>query len=342
MVTCGAFRLRERRPYERTVVSRNPHYYEAGLVTLDEITFIPVADAAAGLNLYRTNSAHAMTGDRLPPLFTSRVGRKKDVYSVSALFHIHPFFNCRKPPLDNVLLRYAMNMATDKEEMADAFGKGRTPAKTAVPRINGYEPPEKIMMAIGERHYDVLSYNPAAARELLARAGFPNGIGHNGVQLSFEYLIPDLPHSLPMAEILQQQWHRNLNLPIKIVSQELTAFINTVISGQFAIAEDGCGDYQDPNTFLGVWETGAPLSAAWSAPEYDAMMRTANSEVLPIMRLKELRRCEEYLLRAMPLVPLLFYGYAGFQKPYVRGLGTNFFDVHPFKYTWIDTKWRPS
>jgi oligopeptide transport system substrate-binding protein len=235
-----------------------------------------------------------------------------------------------------------MNMATDKEEMADAFGKGRAPAKTWVPRFNGYEPPDKITVTIGGQHYDVLSYNPAAARELLARAGFPNGIGHNGLQLSFQYLIPDLPDSLPMAEILQQQWRRNLNLSIRIVIQELTAFINTVVSGQFGIAEDGCGDYQDPNTFLGVWETGAPLSAAWSAPEYDAMLRRANSEVLPIMRLKELRRCEEYLLRAMPLVPLLFYGYAGFQKPYVRGLGTNFFDVHPFKYTWIDTKWRPS
>jgi ABC-type oligopeptide transport system substrate-binding subunit len=84
------------------------------------------------------------------------------------------------------------------------------------------------------------------------------------------------------------------------------------------------------------------LSVAWSAPEYDAMMRTANSEVLPIMRLKEVRRCEEYLIRARPLVPLLFYAYAGFQKPYVQGLGTNFFYVHPFKYTWIDTDWRPS
>src|SRR5581483_6840613 len=71
MVTSGAFRLSQRRSYERTVVRRNPRYYEAGLVALDEITFVPIASATAGLNLYRTNSAHAMTGDRVPPLCPS-------------------------------------------------------------------------------------------------------------------------------------------------------------------------------------------------------------------------------------------------------------------------------
>jgi oligopeptide transport system substrate-binding protein len=90
-----------------------------------------------------------------------------------------------------------------------------------------------------------------------------------------------------------------------------------------------------------MFETGGPLSASWSAPEYDRMIRRANSEVVPDLRLKELRRCEEYLLRAMPFVPLLFYGFAGLQKPYVHGLGTNLFDVHPFKYAWIDTNWKP-
>jgi hypothetical protein len=71
------------------------------------------------------------------------------------------------------------------------------------------------------------------------------------------------------------------------------------------------------------------------------MIRRANSQVIPPMRLKVLKRCEEYLLRAMPVVPLLFYGHAGFQKPYVRGLSTNVLDVHPFKYAWIDTEWKP-
>ncbi len=40
-------------------------------------------------------------------------------------------------------------------------------------------------------------------------------------------------------------------------------------------------------------------------------------------------------------LPLLLYGYFYLQKPFVHGLGTNLLDFHPFKYVWIDTKWRP-
>jgi hypothetical protein len=29
------------------------------------------------------------------------------------------------------------------------------------------------------------------------------------------------------------------------------------------------------------------------------------------------------------------------QKPYLRGIGANTLNVYPFKYVWIDTKWRP-
>ena len=82
-------------------------------------------------------------------------------------------------------------------------------------------------------------------------------------------------------------------------------------------------------------------NSTWSDETYDRMLQAANSTVEAPMRMKELARCEAYLLRAMPIVPLLFYGFAGFQKPYVRGLDINLLDTHRFKYAWIDTKWKP-
>jgi hypothetical protein len=72
----------------------------------------------------------------------------------------------------------------------------------------------------------------------------------------------------------------------------------------------------------------------------DAALTPGGSEVQRC-GCRELRRCEEHLPRAMPVMPLLFHGSAGLQKPYARGLGTNLFHVHPFKYAWIDTNWKP-
>jgi ABC-type oligopeptide transport system substrate-binding subunit len=342
IITSGAFTLREHRPNERIVVTKNARYYEAGLVALDEITFVPIPDATTGLNLYRTGDAHAMSGDRLPPLFTSAVQRKKDAYTAPAFFHIHPVFNTTKPPFSNRLVRYALNMATDKTEIAGMFGEGRNPAKTLVPPFPGYTSLSSIIVAIGERNYDVLSYDPAAARELLAKAGFPNGIAPEGKRLSFEYRVPQLPHARPIAEVLQQQWRRNLNIRMRPVTQEFKAYVTTLFSGQFEIAENGGGaDYGDPNTFLDLFETGGSLSVAWKDAGYDSSLHEANRMLDAATRMKALARCEAYLLRALPVIPLLFYGFAGFQKPYVRGLETNLLDVHPFKYAWIDTNWKP-
>src|SRR5262249_44184563 len=98
---------------------------------------------------------------------------------------------------------------------------------------------------------------------------------------------------------------------------------------------------QDPNTFLDLFQTGGPYNAIWNDTKYDAMMKNANIIADVATRMKALARCEEYLLRAMPILPLLFYGFAGFQKPYVHGLSNNLLDAHPFKYVWIDTNWKP-
>jgi oligopeptide transport system substrate-binding protein len=342
IMTSGAFTLREHRPYDRIVVAKNPRYYESGVVGLDEITFLPVPDATTSLNLYRTGAAHAMSGDRLPPLFTSAVQRKKDAYTAAAFFHIHPVFNTTRPPFNNVLVRYALNMATDKREIAGMFGEGRHPARSFVPPFEGYEPPGSVIVTIGGTTYDVLAHDPVAARALLAKAGFPDGVAPDGRSLSFEYRLPQVPASEPIAMVLQQQWRKNLHIGVRLVKQELKAYIPTVIGGQFEMAENGGGaDYRDPNTFLDLFETGGSLSAAWNDTGYNLMLKEANSVADPPTRMKELARCEAYLLRAMPVIPLLFYGFAGFQKPYVRGLGANLLDVHPFKYAWIDTRWTP-
>ena len=84
IVTSGAFTLQQHRPYDRVVLRKNPHYYEAGLVALQEIRFITVPDGTTCANLYRAGDAYSMAGDRLPPLFAGSVEGKVDAYSAPA------------------------------------------------------------------------------------------------------------------------------------------------------------------------------------------------------------------------------------------------------------------
>jgi hypothetical protein len=54
-----------------------------------------------------------------------------------------------------------------------------------------------------------------------------------------------------------------------------------------------------------------------------------------------LASCEKYLMGTMPVVPEFFDAWSYLQKPYVHGDCGNLFDSRAFKYTWIDTNWRP-
>ena len=103
----------------------------------------------------------------------------------------------------------------------------------------------------------------------------------------------------------------------------------------------GGGDYLDANWFLELFTSSTPFKAGWGDPVYDAMLTHANATADPALRMSRLASCEAHLLRAMPFVTVLFPASAYLQKPYVRGLNTSPLNMHPFKYTWIDTDWRP-
>ena len=342
IVTNGAFTLQEHKPNDRIVLVKNPAYYESGLVSLSSITFLPVIDGNTSANLYKVGDAHSMEGFRLPPLLATAIQTKKDVVSGPAFFHIHPEFNTKRPPFDNVLLRYALNMAADKDQIARLFGAARSAARSWVPPVRGYEGPKNLMITAGAKTYNVLAHDPAGARELLAEAGFPNGIDSRGRRLTLEYLFPPLPHSLPIAEILQQQWRRNLNITIKLVRLDFQTWNDRIAMRNFDLIESGGGgDYLDPSFYLNLFETGGVASGTWSDQRYDAMLRQANATPDPALRMRRLAECEALLLRAMPVMPMLYYGFNYLQKPYVHGLASNPLDNHPFKYAWIDTKWRP-
>ena len=114
MLSSGPFVLKESRPHERIVIARNPNYFDADAVGVEEIQF-SAADGVTVLNLFEAGMADSMDGRVLPLQFVPRMRSKPE-------FHVRPAcashnwrISTKRPPLDNLLLRYALNMATDKD-----------------------------------------------------------------------------------------------------------------------------------------------------------------------------------------------------------------------------------
>jgi oligopeptide transport system substrate-binding protein len=213
-----------------------------------------------------------------------------------------------------------------------------------MPSIAGYSAPQSLPVTIDGVTYDVLAYNPEAARSLLSKAGYPNGIGPDGQPFRLEALFPTLPHSRPIVEMLHQQWRRNLNVELKLVLQEFKVWLQNMLATQYSGVAEGGGwpDYLDPKGLFDWFANGSPASGTgYADPVFDGMLEEANAVVDPFTRMQKLADCERHLLKSMPVVPIFHNIWLYLQKPFVRGMEANVLDKHPFKYAWIDTGWRP-
>ena len=343
IVTSGPFTLQDYRRYERIVLVRNPRYYDASLVGLEELTFLPVVDGTTVINLYKAGDAAVTPGISLSPLYTPVLSRKKDYHSGPGFGTVFPCISTRRAPFDSVLLRYALNMATEKKVLADFLGPGWVPARSLIAPLPQYPQPGSLKIEVDGRVYDVLSFDVEGARSLLAKAGFPGGIGHVGSRLEVSYHFPMLPEARPKAEIVQQQWLRALNIGVKLVAREFNVHWRMVLEADYT----GVADYAvlplylDPNGFLDQFASGSSGNpSGWTDQDYALELETANAVLSRTERLKKLAVCEKHLLAAMPFLPLLHHAWGYLCKPFIRGLTSHLFDVRAFKYVWIDTNWR--
>jgi len=333
LVSSGAFQLQHRRGGEEIILTRNPHYYEAGTVSLGELAFLSVTDGAANVNLYKTGDA-ALIQTYIPSLMPF-LRRKKDFRAYPSFGTVFQALNSNRSPLNDVRVRYALNMGTDKRAIAEFMGVGRKPALGLVPPVSGYVAPKNLPVDIDGVDCDVLAFNPRAARELLVKA-----VGSRRLRL--EFLNPNLPEAKLVPQLFQQQWRENLGIELILVTQEVQTWIQSIYSHDYSVA--GAADYGghlDPIWFLDSFTSQSTANTTpWTDPRYDEMLTAARSTVNPGDRLRKLAACERHLLRAMPVLPTYGDVWVYLRKPFVRGFGMNPMDRQQFKYTWIDRNWR--
>src|SRR5262249_4486704 len=84
IITNGAFILSAWRPRDKLVIVKNPNYYEADLVKLDEISFLPILDGTTNLNVYKAGQIDAMPSSNLSHLLLPVLDRRKDLRTAKA------------------------------------------------------------------------------------------------------------------------------------------------------------------------------------------------------------------------------------------------------------------
>lgn len=172
------------------------------------------------------------------------------------------------PPFDKVEVRQAIAMGIDRQRIIDNF----YPAGSSV--ADSFTPCSIVNGCVGDKFY---SFDPVAAKALLATAGFPNGFS---TEIAYRDVVRGyLPNVANVVQDIQAQLKANLNIDAKIVVMETGAFIDAANKGELKGLHllGWTADYPDMTNFLDVlFGTGANKSFGTTWPDIiDALKQGA-------------------------------------------------------------------
>jgi oligopeptide transport system substrate-binding protein len=341
IVTCGPFKLKDWIKYSELVVERDPVYWDAANVHLDEIHFFVSQDNPTSLNLYKVGEADAVLNHTVPNTWLQVVRSKKDYMDGTEAAIAFITINVTKPPMNDIRVRRAFNMSIDKV----SYAKSRFVTKP----LSAFTP-EGIFVGYPRPEGD--PFDPEQARKLLGEAGFPVTKQTDG---SFqckafpvsevEYIFNTNSANKAMAEFMQAQWKQNLGITVPLRSMEFKTFLparNALDFKGFAVGL-WSADYMDPFTFLGLFTTPDGSSGTgWYDLKYVSMLNEANRTLDKQKRYELLAKAEKYLLDNQPVIPIETFAVNWLKKPYVKGMYPNAASLFPWKFVYIErdsSKW---
>lgn len=323
IVSNGPFALEKWEPRAKIEMVPNPQWWNRRIVRLERMVIKAIDDQSTSYNEYlsggvdwiRSIAAGKVTDAQAHP----------DYYVQPYLGSYFFRFNVTKKPFNDVRVRKAFNRAVDKQVICETVLKaGQTPATGIVsPGIAGY--PE----------LQGLSYDVAAARALLAEAGYPDGQGFPEVKL----LYNTSESHKQVCEKLVEMWKTNLGVRVSLANCEWKVYLEDTRRLAYDLQRGGwIGDYADPSTFLDMWCTGrGNNNTGWSDEKYDDLLARSVKEADPTKRFAILAEAERYLCtEQLPIMPLYYYVNQGFLRPRVKGWHENVRDLHPFQYLYLD------
>lgn len=330
IVSNGAFRLKKWQLNRRIEVEKSDTYWDRDKVRLNGIVFYPTENIVSEERMFRVGQLHYTQSVPLGKIPVYQEMPDSPYVQAPYLGTYYYLINTTRAPVDDIKVRQALSMAVDRDSLSKNVLKGTVlPAYSITPPDTlGYYPPK------------LFRYNPERARELLAEAGYPDGQGWPGLELTYN----TSEDHRKIAVALQQMWKDVLNIEVTLTNQEWKVYLDSITSMNFEIARRGwIGDYVDPNNFLDLFLTGGGNNnTGFADPRYDDLvLRKAPQATSREDRFAIFHEAETILMEQMPIIPIYTYSSKHLIQPSVHGMPSNLMDNENFKYVWLEADAKP-
>ncbi|MBK6724385.1 MAG: peptide ABC transporter substrate-binding protein [Acidobacteria bacterium] len=340
-VTNGAFRIVKIANDGITLEPAETHW-DRKSVTLESVKFVAAASPESALNAYKRGEIDIVTNAAFEPLalklLTPYDDFRRTTHSALNYYEV----NTAKAPFSDRRVREALAIAIDRTKLTEGD-------------LEGIMQPATTFFPTSTKKDGTLSLDVAKAKELLSKAGFPNGDNFPAVRL----VVNRNDMQQRVARSVARMWKQNLGIETQLIVKESSEIEATKLAGEYDLIRRGVVlpsadelvglesvfgsaekievplvrpaeseiplSAEEIQTRRGPAETGEPISETSVVVKPDGPTIMTEADVL-------------FELKGIPLYFPTSYSLV---KPYVRGFDSNVLDAPLLQNVSIDTGWQP-
>lgn len=325
MVSNGAYELKEWVPNGYVLVTKNPYYWDAKNVHIQNVKFLPIVKRTSALNSYASGEVDYtmyVPATNLKAL-EKKYGDQLKVTSWLVLEYLD--FNLTKPPFkDNKKLREALSLAIDREAIVKYVTRdGSTAAYTLFPP------------AIDGGLYKDIKYSWSdwpmekrleLAKKLYKEAGYSK---EHPLTVGIEYNT-DEQHKKVM-EAIAQMWEQNLGVKSSLANSEFKVFIYRRQSHDYdGVARDAwVADFNTIDNFASMWMCNNPQdNSGYCNSQYDQLIVEGQEQKIAEAAVPYYSKALQMMQDDYPSTPLFVQPVIHLVKPYIQNyqMETNHLD----------------
>jgi oligopeptide transport system substrate-binding protein len=342
----GPFTLTEWSNQDKLVLKKNPNYWDAANIKLDEVDFLVLPDPSTQRNLFDNGELDVYTPqtekeakgyEAKGQLLRFNKGGLRDI----TLNHLGQGVATKAKLLSDPNFMKWISYTVDRQGFVDKVLEGngiaatvQTPSATTVYPGTTWG---QVTPNIGKYH--PLTADLAKAEEYKAKALADMGVTSVDQLPPLGLLTSEDPQNPKLVTPYVFSVLTQMGLKVTLNQQTGNQFWNTLLAPAlgYDLAIAGWGpDYDDPYTYMQYWQTSSTdMGTTFNNADYDKLLQQANNETDLKKRAQILAQAEALFSDIGTSIPLLHYKGEAALQPSVKNMLTSSFGVW-LNYIWVD------
>lgn len=297
-VTNGPFQLKKWDLANEILLCKNPYYWEKEKIEIEEI-FIPIiSEEMTVLQMFQKQQLDFIGFgiSPIPAAALKEYKEKQKIHLYPSLGTMHITLNVNSIPFNNPKVRKAFSYAIHRQELVDNI----TQLQEEI-ALNVLAPP--LRNKTTPKFFE--DNNVQLAQQLLKEGLEELNIDFNQIpEIVYTYSASALNHTL--AQALQNQWLKTLNIKVKLHAMEHKTFQKKLETHKYQMAQVFfLSQYKDPMSILErfKFKENTKNYANWENPLFSSLLDL--SCLHPLDKRQEiLTQAEALLMEEMPIIPL--------------------------------------